>query len=420
MCDSLCRVTDRGTIFAKSSDRPVGEPQIVETFPAESVPSGATTTRTQYLTVERTGSLACLLSRPVWLWGAEHGINSNKVVIGNEKVFTIDDPYEAPPALTGMDLVRLGLERGRTAREALDVITDLLDRYGQGGVGDAKANEPYWSSFLIADPIEAWILETSYKTWAAHRVDASHDGIAAISNRLTLGRNWEVSSPDVPSGSDFDSWRSPAAPTGHADVRLSASQSFLASLDDHSDGGRDPRREANFVHEDVLDEIGEFAAHMRDHGTGRWGNPLRELDDAVPPPTVLLPDGTGVTICMHVRGFIATAASMLAFLPSGEGESPRAWVALGSPCSSVFIPVLPPHAAPRELASESTWQRFDELRRQVENDPPYIEAVRSVLAPIERSLWLEASEFDTSAKQWSTFHEDASRRVLAGLESLGV
>lgn len=32
-----------------------------------------------------------------------------------------------------MDLVRLGLERGKTAKESLEVIINLLETYGQGG-----------------------------------------------------------------------------------------------------------------------------------------------------------------------------------------------------------------------------------------------------------------------------------------------
>ena len=34
------------------------------------------------------------------------------MAIGNEKIWTIDDPRTLPRALLGMDLVRLGLERG--------------------------------------------------------------------------------------------------------------------------------------------------------------------------------------------------------------------------------------------------------------------------------------------------------------------
>jgi secernin len=36
---------------------------------------------------------------------------------------------------TGMDLLRLGLERGRTAKQAVEIITSLIERYGQFGSG---------------------------------------------------------------------------------------------------------------------------------------------------------------------------------------------------------------------------------------------------------------------------------------------
>lgn len=46
-----------------------------------------------------------VLSKPVWMWGAEMGANDAGVVIGNEAVWT-REPDDGPPALLGMDLVR--------------------------------------------------------------------------------------------------------------------------------------------------------------------------------------------------------------------------------------------------------------------------------------------------------------------------
>ena len=73
---------------------------------------------TQYLRVPDPGACAFVGSHPTWLWGAEHGVNEHGVAIGNEKIWTVDDPACAPPALLGMDLVRLGLERGHDRRRS--------------------------------------------------------------------------------------------------------------------------------------------------------------------------------------------------------------------------------------------------------------------------------------------------------------
>ena len=129
MCDTLCVPTTGGMLFAKNSDRPPNEAQVVEWHGAR--PAGASL-RTQYLTLPDDGAAALLGSRPTWLWGLEHGVNEHGVAAGNERIWTVDDPRAMPPALIGMDLVRLALERSRTADDALAVLTTLLEEQRPG------------------------------------------------------------------------------------------------------------------------------------------------------------------------------------------------------------------------------------------------------------------------------------------------
>ncbi len=336
MCDTLCIVGPDGTLFAKNSDRPPHEVQVVEGLERR---AGGGKLATQYLTLPDPGAHALLVSRPAWLWGAEHGVNEFGVAIGNEKVWTIDDAKAAPPALLGMDLVRLALERARSADEALEHLTGLLEAYGQGGSGEQDHDEPYFSSFLIADPRCGWIVETSERTWAAKPVG---DG-GAISNRISLGTDWTVASRDVAPGRDFQDWRDPNAPTAIADLRLDATRACVQTGTDS-----DPRR---------------LVATLRHHGEHAWGAPGDPPSPTSPVPTGVDESWNGVTVCMHLRDYQATTASMVAELPADPDTTTRAWIALGSPCASVYVPVFPPQRVPAELGRPETWRRFAALAR---------------------------------------------------------
>ncbi len=81
------------------------------------------------------------------------------------------------------DLMQLALQRTKTAREAIDVITDLVDRYGYQSTGE---------SISIADTKEAWILEiigrgkgSQGAIWVAVRVPDGY--ISAHANKARIG-----------------------------------------------------------------------------------------------------------------------------------------------------------------------------------------------------------------------------------------
>lgn len=194
---------DDHVIFGKNSDRPRDEVQEVVYFPAASHPPGSTLecTYIQIPQVEHTH--AVILSRPAWLWGAEMGANDQGVCVGNEAVWT-REPVAAGEALLGMDLVRLGLERGDSAWGALTVITGLLEQHGQGGqCREDPAAFSYHNTFLLVDRNEAWVLETAGRLWVAQKVTK---GVKNISNQLTIGTEVSAEHPELRSVAQAQGW----------------------------------------------------------------------------------------------------------------------------------------------------------------------------------------------------------------------
>jgi len=291
MCDTFVAMPDAtadgSVLFGKNSDRPSDEGQRMVRFPAAGHPPGATV-RCTYIDIPQVRQThAVLLSRPVWMWGAEMGANGHGVVIGNEAVWTTE-PL-GPPALLGMDLVRLGLERGATARAALDAMTGLLEALGQGGAcAEADPGFAYHNSFLIADPTEAWVLETAGRHWAAQRIAR---GTRNISNALTIREDYELCSAGVAARGriDFAATFSAAPADPPAYSRQACGARLLAG---HA--GR------------ITPEA--MMAILRDHDGG---------------------------ICMH--GMFATTASMVSRLV-GPDEHEHWATGRPHPCANPFVP----------------------------------------------------------------------------------
>ncbi|XP_014366385.2 secernin-2 [Papilio machaon] len=177
---------DNQVIFGKNSDRPQNEVQEV-IYVKDRIRNSKL--KCTYITIDESSEPlnSVILSKPAWMWGAEMGANDKNVVIGNEAVWTSNNEGEGDARqkrLLGMDLVRLGLERGNSAEGALNVITNLLEKHGQGGpCSEFDDSHFYHNSFLIADAKEAWVLETSGKLWAAEKITS---GYRNISNGLTI------------------------------------------------------------------------------------------------------------------------------------------------------------------------------------------------------------------------------------------
>jgi dipeptidase len=333
-CDTLVATatatTDRSVIFAKNSDRLPDECQHLRVYPSRDWERGVAV-RCQYVTLPQVRHTYRVLgSQPFWLWGFEHGVNERGVAIGNEAIWTTAPRQQV--GLLGMDLIRLGLERGGTAREALDVMTALLEQHGQGG--SPRHNDPkaacYDSSFILADPGEAWVLETSGRDWAARRVEGAY----SISNAPCLGGDFDLASRALQARTGLD---------------------FARDLGDYTEhpqtSGRTRCRRSRQLLQERAGRIGvaDLMAMLRDHGGAA---------DAQAPGTF------GPTLCAH-PGTGQTAASMVAHL---HRDGVIAWCSLVTPCISVFLPFFVDAAVPEALAQgaatftpASPWWRIKRL-----------------------------------------------------------
>jgi dipeptidase len=360
MCDTLIALptatADGSVLFAKNSDREPNEAHELAVVPAGDHPAGSTVRCTYVEIPQAAHTHAVLLAKPAWIWGAEMGANEHSVVIGNEAVFT-RLPYEKGPGLTGMDLLRLALERGVTAREALDVITGLLARHGQGGSCGYAHEFFYHNSFLIGDPGEAWVLETAGKEWAAVRVQE----VGSISNQLTIGREWDLASDGLVRTAVERGWCRGAA---DFDFRRCYSDPLYTYF---SAAGH--RRECTAGR--LKAQIGSLTvssmmAGLRDHGAAGA--------DGFDPASGV----AGAQVCMHA-GFgpvriNQTTGSMVSRITRAAQTH---WLTgTSAPCSAVFKPVwidagLPASVPPgKSFDPRSLWWSHETLHREVLRDYP--------------------------------------------------
>jgi len=359
MCDTFVALgnatKDGSVIFGKNSDREPNEAQEIVLVPHVSHSDGAVVKCTYIDIPQVKETNAVLLSKPFWIWGAEMGVNEFGVAIGNEAVFT-KVPYDKAQGLIGMDLLRLALERASSANQALDVIIDLLEEYGQGGNCGFTHEMHYHNGFLIADGGEAWVLETAGKHWAAEKVR----DVRSISNVISIGASWDRASSDLVSHAldrgwckDPDKFDFSRCYSDFIYTTFSAGRHRLCRTDDLL------RRDLGQI--DV-----PFAMRLlRDHGPG--------ADKEWQPGKGL----TGAEVCMHASfgpiRISQTTGSMISHLTS---EGTTHWLTgTAAPCTSTYKPVwmdtgLPELGpSPNGTYDEATlWWRHENLHREILRD----------------------------------------------------
>ena len=357
MCDTAVRVVEGRVLFAKNSDRDANEAQVLEWVGAEDHAPGSRVRCTWVEIPQVEHTFAVLLSRPFWMWGAEIGANEHGVVIGNEAVWT-RAPMSRAPGLLGMDLLRLGLERARDARGAVEVIAALLEAHGQGGgCGLEDPRFTYHNSFIVADAGGAFVLETAGRLWACEPVE----GARSISNGLTI--------------------------PGFAQEHRHRLIDRVARCD--------TRRARTQALSCAAAGPGDMMALLRDHG-----------GPALESPDYSWLTGSLGAVCQHGKGQVAGSVTTASWVAELRAEGARHWVTgTSAPCVGLFKPVsvgspVAMAGSPTELADPvSLWWRHERLHRAVMRDPGRLGALFVPERDALEAAWL--SEPPTSAQAFA-------------------
>jgi secernin len=364
MCDTMVAVgkatADGTVILAKNSDREPNEAQMLTHIPRARHDAGAEVKCTYIQVPQVAETCEVLLSRPFWIWGCEMGANEYGVAIGNEAVFT-KEPYDKEPGLIGMDFIRLALERADTARRALDIIVELLDTHGQGGNCGFHHKLYYHNSFIIADPSEAWVLETAGKFWAAVKVR----DVRSISNSLTIGSEWDLASPGLVEHAIEKGWCK-------SKDSFHFAHCYSDNLYNRLVGCKTRQRRSTDLMEAQKGRITEetMMAILRDHG------PQAAADPTWNPGRGALMN----TLCVHAsllptRPSQSTGALVAHLAP----DLPTFWLTgTSGTCTGIFKPVYLGGAGLPDLGPEPTgtydpgslWWAHERLHRAVIRDYP--------------------------------------------------
>jgi secernin len=357
-CDmvvALSRATlDGGTFFAHNCNQLDEENLALLRLPGRIFAPGESVQTGTLLLPQARQTWTVLASRRPGQWGYPHGLNEHGVSIGLTSIRT--RRREAGSGLTGPDLVRLGLERATSARQAVEVVTDLASRHGQG-TADA-ANDP---AFLLADGREAFVIEMFGPHWAVQHVNE----VRAVSDLCHLRQDWDRLS--------------------HGLADLAIAQGWWPA-----DGSK-----LDFA--GVVAPEGGNAPSLR-----RWGRATLLLEQSNGQIDLALlrrllsdhfEDSASLpALCRHAEtpSAMRTVSSLIAQC-GPDGSPPIAWYCFGSPCASVYFPLFLDGELPASFRAPRQANRFRE--------PAQHAVPRTILIGLQERFERETQEFLAEARE---------------------
>jgi secernin len=392
---ALGRATVLGhTLVGHNSHRPPGERQRLCCVAGRAFSFGEKVLTSSLELPQVRQTFTVLGWQPAGCWGYLFGVNERQVVAGCghwESVLSCERP-----TLLGSDLVRLVLERGSSARQAVDLLTQWIERHGQGLAEDGVVKDHL---FLLADPSEAIVVEAAGNHWVSQQINE----VRAVSDTGVIRQDWNRISH------------------GLADVAIErgawpadgSKLDFLAALCDQPTGEESGLRRwgrATLLMEEQNGSIDvPFLRHvLSDHyeGTRFEVDPL----EPVPGPTPL---------CQHGPLGSITAASFVAQLQPDAEALPLVWYTAGPACLGVALPLLLEGELPETLtesdSQDSLWMRTREVTKRLRVDPERWALLRELNAPLQERLTQEGEEFAREAAQWKKQGKQEDLHRFSGL-----
>jgi secernin len=373
---------DGGTLFGHNSDLAAGDGMSLQLVSGRSFAAGEMV-QTQFLKLPQVRDTFTVLgSQPAGYWGYEHGVNEHGVALARTSLQS--KLACAGPALTGPDLVRLALERSRSALKAVDLIIDCVERHGQGRFAGCPVQLACDNAFVVADAEQAFVVEAAGQHWVFQEIQE----VGAISDVSLVRQDWGRISRGL---------------AGHA-----IAQGWWPA-----DGSK-----LDFAGAVSEDPVGPCSALRR------WGRALMMLEQQsghidLPFFRRLLADHYET---MHSTGDCGTytAASLVVTLGGKGSRLQPVWCAFGPPCITVYFPVFLEGELPAAFSlcgsgrvENSVAALVARLNDQLKHCPQQLPMVAEAIASLQARFDQEAEEFakDAGALKQSGGLEELKRQA---------
>jgi len=331
------------------------------------------------------------------------GINEHGVAVTTNTIYSKEQPLKKGGISVG-EKIQLILERCKTAKEGVKLVSQLQDNYG-------GTFEHQWAgmTYFIADSNEAWAVECTPRHWVAKR--CPDDGAFLYANEMLLESDYDMASTDLISYAVKEGWYDlSSGPFSFKTV-------YGERLGEDWNMERIKRMDSLLLPKMGTIRAQDLATFLRDHyeGTGCTYH--------YPPHAYHA--GGHYTICNSTT-HDAEVWHLRSYMPADIGCV--MWCSMSSPCENVFQPVwagargntpLEYNVGADELDLRSAWWVTHSIQLMVDRD--YDNRIKLI-----KDTWQqrEVAEFELATERrllamtlWQAGHKDEARKLLTEFQN---